>query len=109
MKLLKRIFSDSIIYGVSSYLSVVAAIFLTPIYTRILLKTDYGAMDIINTWISLVVAILPLGLLNAVVRFYPDFKADPEQRKKYLSCEEVESPTPGTANTCQSGLGKKLS
>lgn len=85
MKLLKRIFSDSIIYGVSSYLSVVAAIFLTPIYTRILLKTDYGAMDIINTWISLVVAILPLGLLNAVVRFYPDFKADPEQRKKYLS------------------------
>ncbi len=85
MNILKKIFADSVVYGLTSYLSVIAAIFLTPIYTRILTKADYGAMDIINTWVMLVVAILPLGLMNAILRFYPDIKDDPLKRKNYLS------------------------
>lgn len=85
MNALKRIFADSFVYGLTSYLSVIAAIFLTPIYTRILTKADYGAMDIINTWVTLMVAILPVGLMNAVLRFYPDVKDELTERKKYLS------------------------
>jgi O-antigen/teichoic acid export membrane protein len=81
---LKSLLKDSIVYGVSKYFGVFAAIFLTPIYTRILTKADYGVLDIFSIWSNLVVMVLPLGLIGALVRFYPDFEADLALRKKNI-------------------------
>lgn len=84
MSILKRLFSDSIIYGVTKYLSIIASLFLTPIYTRILSKSDFGVMDIYNTWIALFIAILPLGFMNGLLRFYPESKNNLTLKKQYL-------------------------
>ena len=74
MSILKKVFGESIIYGLSSYVGVLASIFLTPIYTRILSKADYGLMDIYMTWNNLFMTILPFGLIGGLFRFYPEYK-----------------------------------
>lgn len=82
--MLKRLLGDSFIYGFTGYLSVLAGIILTPIYSRILTKTEYGILDIFNTWNTFAMAIIPLGLISSIITFYPDVKDDPTQRKKLL-------------------------
>ena len=82
---LKSIFlKDTVIYGFTSYLGLVAAFFLTPIYTRILSKADYGTMDLFNTWNNFFLLILPLGLTTAILRLHVEFSGDPDSRRKYL-------------------------
>lgn len=82
---LKELFlKDTIIYGFTSYLSLAAAFFLTPVYTRILTKADYGTMDLFNTWNNFFLLILPLGLTSAILRLYSDFKNDELLKRQYL-------------------------
>ncbi len=79
---IKGLLRDSVVYGVARYFGAFAAIFLTPIYTRILSKADYGVLDVFSIWSNLVVMVLPLGLIGALVRFYSDFsKVDSTKRK----------------------------
>lgn len=81
---IKSLLKDSVVYGVTRYFGAFAAIFLTPIYTRILSKSDYGILDIFSIWSNLVVMVLPLGLIGALVRFYSDFSDDEKLKRKNL-------------------------
>jgi len=76
LNILKKVLGESAVYGLSSYIGVFASIFLTPIYTRILSKGDYGIMDIFLTWNNLFMTILPFGLIGGLFRFYPEYKND---------------------------------
>lgn len=76
MSILKKVLGDSAVYGLSSYVGVFASIFLTPVYTRILSKGDYGIMDIFLTWNNVFMTVLPFGLLGGLIRYYPDYKKD---------------------------------
>jgi O-antigen/teichoic acid export membrane protein len=80
----RNILSETVIYGFTRYLGIFASVLLTPIYTRMLSKEDFGIMDVFNTWNIMVIAILPLGLYNAVLRFYPDVEKSIEEKKKTL-------------------------
>lgn len=80
-----RLLSDSFVYGLTGYLNVLAGIFLTPIYTRTLSMTDYGVLDIFNTWNGFALVLLPLGLPNALNRWYPDVKDQHEGAKTLFS------------------------
>lgn len=82
--MLKSLLKDSFIYGASKYLSVFASIFLMPIYTRLLTPEDYGIMEIVNSWNTFVIVILPLGLSSSILRFQTDMNKDLNIRKKYL-------------------------
>lgn len=84
MNIVKTLFKDSFVYGVSSYVNLLAAFILTPIYTRILSKESYGLMDLCNTWNSFFMLVIPLGLTAAMLRTYQDFKDDHNERKKNL-------------------------
>ncbi len=79
-----KVISDSVVYGLTSYLSVFVSIFLTPIYTRILTKEEYGILDVFNVWNNFALMILPIGLFNAIIRFYPEFKDNPQEKKESL-------------------------
>ena len=74
MQLRKVFFNDTLVYGVTGYLGLVASFFLTPFYTRILTKEDYGLLDLFNVWNSFFALVLPLGLFTAILRLYKDFK-----------------------------------
>ena len=67
---LKKLFSDSLLYGIPKYLGYLSAILLTPIYLRIFSKAEYGAQDVFQTWNNFVIMIIPLGLINSVERYY---------------------------------------
>lgn len=81
---IKNVIKDSFVYGVTKYFTAFAALFLTPIYTRLLTKADYGILDVFSIWSNLVVMVLPLGLLGALVRFYSDFSDNLSLKKKNL-------------------------
>jgi O-antigen/teichoic acid export membrane protein len=76
LNILRKVLGESAIYGLSSYIGVFASMFLTPIYTRILSKGDYGIMDVFLTWNNLLLTILPFGLIGGLIRYYPEYKSD---------------------------------
>lgn len=82
--MLKSLLKDTVVYGISKYLGVFAAIFLMPIYTRLLTKGDYGVMEIINSWNNFIIMLIPLGLTSSIIRFYADIKDNQTERKEYL-------------------------
>ena len=84
MQIRKVFLNDTLVYGVTGYLSIVASFFLTPFYTRILSKEDYGLLDLLNVWNSFFALVLPLGLFTAILRLYQDFKNDKILRSEYL-------------------------
>ena len=84
MNIIKILFKDSFIYGISSYVNLLAAFILTPIYTRILSKESYGLMDLCVTWNNFFMLIIPLGLTAAMLRTYQDYKTSPEKKKENL-------------------------
>ena len=76
MKCGTTLIKDSIVYGSFKDLSILSALILTPIYTRIISKESYGLMELFNTWNNLVIAILPLGIVTTVIKFYPEYKSN---------------------------------
>ncbi len=73
-RLIKNIFSDTILYGITNYLGVIVGIILLPVYTRIFSKADYGVLDIFNVWNNFFIMLLPLGIYSGILRFYPEYK-----------------------------------
>jgi O-antigen/teichoic acid export membrane protein len=82
---LKKVFiKDSMLYGITSYLSLLTGIILTPIYTRVLSKEEFGLMDLYNTLNNFALLIIPLGLTTAIIRNYSEIQSDSIQKKQSL-------------------------
>ncbi len=81
---IRRLISDSVVYGITRYLTVFAALFLTPFYTRIFTKTEYGIQDFFNVWNNFAIIVLPLGLVNTTIRWWVDIKDKPHEKKLVL-------------------------
>jgi O-antigen/teichoic acid export membrane protein len=69
---LKKLASESVIYGLSGVLSKFLYVVLVPIYTRIFSPEDYGVLSLITNMMSLVAIFVVLGLDSAVGRWYYD-------------------------------------
>jgi O-antigen/teichoic acid export membrane protein len=63
---------DVLTYGFLSALNQMSGVLLLPILTRVLSVDDYGTVDIIATFVSLVAIGLRLALPNALTRYYHD-------------------------------------
>lgn len=66
----KHLAKDSIIFGGLNALSKFFSIFLTPIFTTLLTKNEYGTMDLLNPFITISGTIIIFGLDSAIARFY---------------------------------------
>jgi O-antigen/teichoic acid export membrane protein len=86
---LLRLLHDSVVYGFVRYLAVLSGIILTPIYTRLLTKEDYGTIEICVTWMTLSSMVIPLGLPTALQRFYPDVVGDALSMRKVIGTIHV--------------------
>lgn len=73
---IKRLFKDSIIYGVGSVAKYLIGFFLLPIYTRVFTPADYGILDTVGTLAGIVSLFLMFGLDSATQRYYFDNKKD---------------------------------
>lgn len=59
--------------------------FLLPLYTAILSTEEYGTVDLLNTYISLLLPLIFLQLDQAVFRFLIDYRNKNEERNKLIS------------------------
>lgn len=64
----KRLLKHSIVYAVAAVLNRAVTIIMLPIYTRYLLKPEYGALEIFWVTSSVIMAILQLGIGSALFR-----------------------------------------
>jgi O-antigen/teichoic acid export membrane protein len=74
--MIRRFFRDSAIYTIPSILSYGISFFLIPLYTRVLTPSDYGALDMITIFGSLIALTVALEISQGVSRFYLDEKTD---------------------------------
>lgn len=80
----KRLLSDSVIYGLSGVLTRFISVFLTPIYTRIYTPDDYGVISILTNGYILVSIILVFSLDASTGRWFYDTQSF-EKRKKVIN------------------------
>jgi O-antigen/teichoic acid export membrane protein len=70
--MLKAALRDSFVYGVASVLSKGLAIFLLPLYTRVLSPGDYGAYDLLITLVALANLVVALEIAQGLARYLAD-------------------------------------
>ncbi len=72
--LIKKIFSDSLIYSVGPQIPKIASLFVLPIITRYLTSTDYGIAGIILAYTGFLSAISDLGFSVLMMNSFYNYK-----------------------------------
>lgn len=77
---------NTIILLIGKFTTQFMSLFLLPLYTRYLLTSDYGIVDLYQTYISLLVPVLLLCLDSGIFRFLIDLRnKDSNEKKKLIS------------------------
>lgn len=82
--LLKKLGSESIVYGLSGMVTRFISVFLTPIYTAIFAPADYGVASLVITLSALLNILLILSLDNSMARWFYDSE-DEQDRNATLN------------------------
>lgn len=75
IKRTKSLAKDTVLFAISSFGSRILTFLLTPLYTSILLTSEYGIADLINTTIYMIYPIMTLAISDATLRFVMDKNA----------------------------------
>lgn len=81
---IKHLFSQSVIYGLGAYLDKIIGFLLIPLYTRYLVPTDYGILNLLNIISSIGFILLNMGQSSALFRSYFDHDTE-EGRQGVIS------------------------
>ncbi|MBP3766504.1 MAG: polysaccharide biosynthesis C-terminal domain-containing protein [Bacilli bacterium] len=81
----KLLFNNTIIIFISRIFTQFISFILLPFYTTYLDNGSYGIIDLINTYISLLVPIVTIQLENAVFRYLVDSRNNFDDTKKIIS------------------------
>jgi O-antigen/teichoic acid export membrane protein len=82
---MKQLAKQSFIYTIGSVAQSAVAILLIPLYTRYLGPTDYGALEITNTALSVLLFSLSFGFASSILKYYSlDLQNDAGQQKKLI-------------------------
>ena len=79
---LKRLGTQSAIYGLGGIVSRLVAVFLIPVYITYLGRVGFGKIDTIVALTSVLVIVLRLGITSAFFRFY--FDSEDEDRRRLV-------------------------
>ncbi len=69
MSPLRKLAGQTAIYGVSSILGRVMTFLLTPLYTRVFLREEYGVVTELYAWVAFAIVILTYGMETTFFRF----------------------------------------
>ena len=70
MTALKEFSKDTIIYGLGTGIRKFIGLFLMPFYTRALMPSDYGILEVLGVSIFFIAAVFNIGLDTASGRFF---------------------------------------
>lgn len=82
--MLKRFLSDSLIYSIPTVISRGLSVILVPLYTRVLSPSDYGSLELLTVFASIVNLTIALEVSQGVARFYAS-EPDPDRKVVYAS------------------------
>jgi O-antigen/teichoic acid export membrane protein len=77
--MLGRFFSDSVTYGVGAIAARGVSFLLVPIFTRLLAPDQYGTLDILTVFGTLVSLTVALEINQALIRFFPEAADDADR------------------------------
>jgi O-antigen/teichoic acid export membrane protein len=69
-KEVKRVFKDSVIYGLGGMIPKLVGVLLVPLYTRFLLPADYGLMSLVTMVTTIVGVVMMLGQNGSLTLFF---------------------------------------
>ena len=78
-----KIISNSIVYTISGLIQKCFSFFLLPLYTAYLTPSDYGLTGISSTFINTMGFIVAFSLFSSILRFFVDFKSNPDKLKRF--------------------------
>lgn len=67
---IKKLVKHSGIYALGVGLNAALAFLLTPIYTRFLSQSDFGRLEILQTFLKVLLFLIPLGVGSAILKCY---------------------------------------
>lgn len=80
-----RLMKNTAIIAVGNICTKCITFFMLPLYTSILSTEEYGTIDLINTYVTLIVAVLTLQFEQGVFRYLIEARSDRESQKKYIT------------------------
>ena len=89
---IKRLGSETLIYGISGTLSRLITIFLVPFYARAFPPSEYGYINIVNAMIALLSSFIVLGLDSASARWYYDTEDRDRRQREPGDRQHVHDP-----------------
>lgn len=81
----KKLLKNTIIIGIGQICTKFINFILLPIYTSVLTTSEYGIVDLLNTYISLLIPLLFLQMDQAIFRFLIDVRQSNQNQKKIIS------------------------
>ena len=81
----KELAKNTLIITIGKISTQFISFFLIPLYTSYLASSDYGAVDLINTYVSLLVPVVTLQLEQAIFRFLIDARNNENEQKKVIN------------------------
>lgn len=81
----KKLVKNTIIVAIGKICTQFISFFLLPLYTALLSTEEYGIVDLLNTYISLLVPIFFFQMEQAIFRFLIDVRGNENSKKKILS------------------------
>lgn len=77
---LRRLSSQSLVYGLGGLVSRILAVLLLPLYTRYLSPADYGQVETLVALTAVLAIVLRMGIASAFFRFWFDARSPAEHR-----------------------------
>lgn len=81
----KELLKNTMIITIGKVCTQLITFFLLPLYTNFLTTIEYGKIDLILTYVSLLAPLISLQLEYAIFRFLIDVRNHEEGQKKYIS------------------------
>lgn len=79
-----KLLGNSVVYIVMSFVQKAAGFLLLPFYTSYLSPEQFGQANVVNAAATIFMLLFSLALDDAVVRFYFEYKLQPETRANFL-------------------------
>lgn len=85
MKRQDELVKNTVIIAFGKICTQLISFFLLPLYTKILSTEEYGIVDLVLTYVSLLLPVATLALEQSVFRFLLDVRRKPKKIKEFIS------------------------
>ena len=79
--MLRQLFKDSFVYGIGGLLTKSISLLLLPVYVKFLAPEDYGVIDFLVVFFTLLGVLFSLEIYQAIARYYHEFGDNSEKVK----------------------------